>query len=150
MTNEMLVHTEPTEEELRRVYRNLKAHGGFGAIDRYCRRTEERWVKYMRDKHRKAVVFEVGCQCVAIVWLDRYFPRFGTVEVHYGMNPAFLRPVMQSADFLLKRLLTGGLYSGLWAKVGRGDRRSGKLAARLGFRPMYLDEPTGEVLYLLS
>lgn len=147
---EMLVHTEPTDEELVRVYRFLKAHGGFGRINGWCRKSEARWMKFMRDGHRKAVVFDFGGECVAVLWIDRYFPRLGTACVHYAASSVYLREVLSAADFILKQALRSGMFSGLWATVGRGDARSAKVAVHLGFEPKYLNEDTGEVLYLLS
>jgi L-amino acid N-acyltransferase YncA len=146
---EVLVHTVPTDGELRAVWLFLKRSKGFGVIDPYCRKSAARWVEYMRDPHRKPVVFEVDGQCFGIVWFDGFVSRFKSVQVHYGFGRVHLRYAVAASEFLLRMVLEER-FKFIWARVEAGDERSARLATRFGFNAVSISEESGEVLFLLK
>lgn len=130
--SQMLVHTEPTEEELRGLFRFLAAEHGFGFVDEALR-DEESFVDAFLNGECSPMVFEWEGQCIGILWLTDYcyFPK--SAFIHYAVSSRHGRPMMRAARAFIDAVLDGDDYRVLFAVFNEHDCASRRLSAIFGF-----------------
>lgn len=142
---EMLVHTEPTVEELRGLFRYLAAEEAFGFLGDDLRE-EEAFVAHFLRRDVLPMVFEWGGQCIGVIWLTGYetFPR--SAWIHYAVAARHARAQLHAARAFLDAVLDGPNFDRLFAVFDERDTASGRLCHWFGFKPFSRDR--GQVFAL--
>ena len=129
---EMVVHTEPTVEELRGLFRYLTAEKAFGFIGDDLRE-EGAFVRHFLRKDILPMVFEWGGQCIGVIWLSSYEPFPKSAFIHYAVSARHGREQLRAARAFLDAVLDGPNYDALFAVWNEGDAASARLSELFGF-----------------
>lgn len=130
--NDMLVHTDPTVEELRGLFRYLQVEKAWGFVGDDLR-IEADFIRFFQRSDVAPMVFEWDGQCIGILWLTSYEPFPKSAFLHYAVAPRHGRPLIQAARAFLDAVLDGPDYDLLFATWETKDAASRKLAQWFGF-----------------
>ncbi len=130
---EMAIHTEPTAEELRGLFRYLAAEEAFGFLGEDLREEGAFVAEFLDNPRVLPMVMEWQGQCIGLVWLSSYeaFPR--SAFVHYAVAGRHGREQMAAAAAMLDALLDGPNYNMLYAVFEQHDLASERLSRLFGF-----------------
>lgn len=129
---EMLVHTEPTVEELRGLFRYLQAEKAWGFVGDDLRK-EDNFIRFFMRDDVAPMVFEWCGQCIGVLWLTSYEPFPKSAFLHYAVASRHGREMLEAAKDYLSAILDGPDYDTLFAVWQASDSASARLAGRFCF-----------------
>lgn len=130
---DMMVHTKPTKEELRGLFRYLKAEKAFGFLGRDLQ-TERGFLKYFTGDEVATMVFEIGGQCIGIMWLTSYETYGKCAWIHYAIAPRHKIAQVRNGKAFLDSVMDGPDYEMLFAVYDKNDKDSEHMCRLFGFQ----------------